>query len=576
MKKTIMAIALVVLIVWGAFAQSNPKIEIVNYTGYDIKMVIFRCTIGRDTYVNLRELDPPRKNGESVTLELPKSLREVSRYDDIEVEDVNNKRYTKSNVTVSANARFEFGSSPPQKQTTATVQPQPPPPTPQGNPTITIVNNTGEPIIAVSIRYAGSDWKRYTWANNTTIANGQSFNLTLPNPLNTVNRYDIRLERPNGEIYTKNNVTVTANARVEFNTPSAPNTNENLLPVAILNLKSTNGGRGSTHPITVKDLKQRIEVLEKRNGRKTTVVERRQILDALINDEIAFWVAEDHVKKIEPNKAQDWERLYLFEWRSWSENRIKMKVEDYSNALAKIYGRQPTEDELSAAVKDEMGLDMIEFRESIRKELFIQGYIISRIGSQISPVRNPTNDEILSCFNRNKSQFERPETVRISMIQVRYGSDVASKAKAKDIADRIIREIGSSASKFDEAVTRGQAANSSYDAGDLGYLPKTTEGEAAVGNAFMNAAFSLREGEVSKVIEGKIGYQIIKITEKHMGKNLELADIFQLGTKTTVRDYIGDYLLKERHQEAYTKATQELIVELRRVATIEIIESNLK
>jgi hypothetical protein len=95
-------------------------------------------------------------------------------------------------------------------------EPPPEPPPPQEKPSITIVNNTGEPINAFYIRYAGSDWARYAWPNNRIIASGESFPFTLPNLLSAVSRYDIRLKKPNGRTYTKNNVTVSDGGRIEF------------------------------------------------------------------------------------------------------------------------------------------------------------------------------------------------------------------------------------------------------------------------------------------------------------------------------------------------------------------------
>jgi beta-galactosidase GanA len=88
----------------------------------------------------------------------------------------------------------------------------------QQNPSITIVNNTGNAIDAFYIRQTGTDsWVKHTFANNQTVSNGQSFSLQLPNPINAVNQYDIRLERPNNlGTYTKNAVTVSADSRIEF------------------------------------------------------------------------------------------------------------------------------------------------------------------------------------------------------------------------------------------------------------------------------------------------------------------------------------------------------------------------
>jgi parvulin-like peptidyl-prolyl isomerase len=161
------------------------------------------------------------------------------------------------------------------------------------------------------------------------------------------------------------------------------------------------------------------------------------------------------------------------------------------------------------------------------------------------------------------------------MIQVAYGPDAASKTKAKELADRLIREIGASASRFDEVVLRGQAPSSGYDAGDGGYLPRNSQTAQVVGQEFINAAFSLKQGEISKVIEGRLGYQIIKVTETYVQKNLELDDIIQPGSRMTVRDYISSVLLQQRQMEALQKATQELVTELRAGRTYQIFEKNL-
>jgi parvulin-like peptidyl-prolyl isomerase len=101
------------------------------------------------------------------------------------------------------------------------------------------------------------------------------------------------------------------------------------------------------------------------------------------------------------------------------------------------------------------------------------------------------------------------------------------------------------------------------------------EAAQVVGQEFINTAFSLKQGEVSKVIEGRPGYQIVKITETYAMKSLELDDIFQLGTRMTVRDYISNSMMQERQMEVLSKATQELVSELRAGKTFQVFEKNL-
>ena len=91
----------------------------------------------------------------------------------------------------------------------------------------------------------------------------------------------------------------------------------------------------------------------------------------------------------------------------------------------------------------------------------------------------------------------------------------------------------------------------------------------------MDIAFNLRQGEVSRLIEGPDTFRIIKVTEIYEQKILELDDIYQLGINVTVREYIGNTMWQERQQAALAQATAELIAELRAAASVNIMENNL-
>jgi hypothetical protein len=87
----------------------------------------------------------------------------------------------------------------------------------QQNPSITIVNNTGHTIWYVYISLTTSDdWGSDRLGSGKTIPDGSSASLQLPSPINVVNQYDIGLKDSNGDIYTKFNVQVSANARIVF------------------------------------------------------------------------------------------------------------------------------------------------------------------------------------------------------------------------------------------------------------------------------------------------------------------------------------------------------------------------
>jgi parvulin-like peptidyl-prolyl isomerase len=207
--------------------------------------------------------------------------------------------------------------------------------------------------------------------------------------------------------------------------------------------------------------------------------------------------------------------------------------------------------------------------------MIVEKYLMTKKEGLISSIKMPTENEIVAQYNLAKAQFIRPETVRFTMIQVPYGPDASSRSKARELADRLVREIGSNPSRFDEVAARSQAPNSGYMAGDAGFLPRNHEAQSVVGADLLNTAFSLRQGEVSRLIEGIAGYQIIKITENYEMKNLGLDDIAQLGTRMTVRDYIGGMMLQERQQAILAQASNELTTELRAGRNFQVFERNI-
>ncbi|MDR0525808.1 MAG: peptidyl-prolyl cis-trans isomerase [Spirochaetaceae bacterium] len=319
-----------------------------------------------------------------------------------------------------------------------------------------------------------------------------------------------------------------------------------LQPAAIVRLTKS-------EPITVKQLRTEVELMEKQAGRTLTVPDRRQILDVMINERLAIQAAERD--KITVSEAE-----------------MNQQIQQLKAILQQQLGRPPTDSEFAGAVRNETGLEVPAFREQLRRQMIVQKYLQFKKGNVLSSFKNPTEADIVSAYNLAKSQFVRPESVRFSMIQVPFGTD---RTKSRALANRLIQDIGSNPAKFDEAVVKGQAPNAGYQAGDGGYLPRNAQAQQIVGAEFMTIAFALKQGEVSKLIEGVSGFQIIKVTETHAQQNLGLDDIFQLGSRMTVRDYIGNMLFQQQQQEVLKKASDELITELRRGNTFQIMEQNL-
>ncbi|MDR0452718.1 MAG: peptidyl-prolyl cis-trans isomerase [Treponema sp.] len=319
-----------------------------------------------------------------------------------------------------------------------------------------------------------------------------------------------------------------------------------LQPAAIVRLTRT-------EPITVKQLRTEVERMETQARRKFGPTERRQILDVMINERLAIQAAER-------------DRITV------TDNEVNQQIQQLRDQLRQSLGRAPTDAEFAKAIADETGLELNALRDQIRRQGVIQRYLVSKKQDILQSVRAPTEAEVLDFYNNNKTQFVRPDTVRLSMILVPYGQD---RARARTLADQLVREIGSSASKFDEAVLKAQAPGSGYQGGDAGYLPRNDQAQQRVGQDLLRTAFSLKQGEVSPLVESPQGYNILKITETLEMKPLGLDDMAQPGTRTTVKKYIEDFLSQQRQQEVLARAQQELVTELRTGNPFQVFEANL-
>jgi len=315
-----------------------------------------------------------------------------------------------------------------------------------------------------------------------------------------------------------------------------------LQPAAIINLIRTEA-------ITVNELRSMVQQYEQAQGRALTQSERLQVLEAMIGEKLILQAAE--------------------------RDRVVATVNEVNSqlraSLAEQIGRQPTNEEYESVLR-ENNIDL----EQARQQLTIQNYILNKKGAMINnPNLTPTEAEIATYYNLNRSEFIRQETIRVSRILVPYGFDAAARTRARTLVDSLYREINNDPAKFDEVAARGNESLG-YIGGDSGYLPRSAEGLQSVGQQFMDIAFNLRQGQVSQVIEGLDGFQIIKVTENYSFAVLQLSDVIYPGQRATVRDYIQQGLLYRKQQEAFILARQELINEERGRAQVQVLENNIR
>lgn len=133
--------------------------------------------------------------------------------------------------------------------------------------------------------------------------------------------------------------------------------------------------------------------------------------------------------------------------------------------------------------------------------------------STLAAASKPSDADLKKYYDDNIQRYRTEGEVRASHILVNAPKDAsaADKAKAKQKAESLLAEVKAHPEQFAEiAQKNSDDPGSASKGGDLGYFAR---GQIAGGKAFDDAAFGLKKGEVSNIVESDFGYHIIQATD---------------------------------------------------------------
>lgn len=235
-------------------------------------------------------------------------------------------------------------------------------------------------------------------------------------------------------------------------------------------------------------------------------------------------------------------------------------------------GKTLSESEFAELLKSQTGMTLAEYRENLKTNYVVQTYLSMKKGDMLNSYKTPTEDDIEAFFLENRSAFSNPDYSRIS--HVFFLKEGEKGTEKYDQAQSVLNEIRNGTITFEKAVSKySEDPTSKKASGDIGWI--TLENSTIIqllGKDFVREAMRLDDGEVcAKVLTSPTGYHIVKCTVSSPAKMLTLEDTVNPATDTTVHDYIGQGLLEQNAQEAYLKAVDSLIEDLRKQATIKIM-----
>ncbi|MDT7849974.1 SurA N-terminal domain-containing protein [Methylophilus sp. VKM B-3414] len=121
-----------------------------------------------------------------------------------------------------------------------------------------------------------------------------------------------------------------------------------------------------------------------------------------------------------------------------------------------------------------------------------------------------TDQEVKQYYDENAAKFQGNEQRQASHILIGFNSTAtpAEKAAAKEKAESILKQVKANPKSFEKlAIEFSQDTGSAGKGGDLGSF-----GRGAMVKPFEDAAFSMKVGDISDLVESEFGYHIIKLT----------------------------------------------------------------
>ncbi|NBX63120.1 MAG: peptidyl-prolyl cis-trans isomerase [Betaproteobacteria bacterium] len=154
--------------------------------------------------------------------------------------------------------------------------------------------------------------------------------------------------------------------------------------------------------------------------------------------------------------------------------------------------------------------------------------------------------ELKSYFDQNQSNLAAKEERRASHILVNAPKEMndADKAKAKEKALSLLESVKKSPAQFAEiAKKNSQDPGSAANGGDLGFFAR-----GAMVKPFEEAAFSLKKGDISGLVQSDFGYHIIQLTDV---KSASSANFVQM------RSVLETELKKQLAQKKYAEIAEQ-------------------
>jgi peptidyl-prolyl cis-trans isomerase D len=218
----------------------------------------------------------------------------------------------------------------------------------------------------------------------------------------------------------------------------------------------------------------------------------------------------------------------------YQQREVQVQRFDTKDYLAKV---APTDEEIEAFYKDPAHAALFQSPEQESIE-----YVVLDPEALKKGITVP-EDDLRKYYSENEKRYTTPEERRASHILVKADKDApkAERDKAKAKAEALLAEVRKNPASFAEIAKKdSDDEGSAAKGGDLDYF-----GRGAMVKPFEEAAFALKPGEISGVIESDFGYHIIKLDAVRGGQKKSFEEV-----RPEIEGEIRNQLAQKRFSDA--------------------------
>lgn len=297
--------------------------------------------------------------------------------------------------------------------------------------------------------------------------------------------------------------------------------------------------------ITLKQLKNRVEVYGKQNGIASfTVDQKKEILNAMIDEKLVVQAATKAGMSLTDTQVNQY----------FLQNVSQQIGRNVTEAEFEEIVKQQTGKSLDDYMKTTVGMGLNDYKAYLKNQLIAQQYVLQQKQDEIQKAA-PTDEEIRAFYELNKASFVQNDMLKLFLVIFPKG-DKPEEAKTK--AEALLKDFRDKKTTTEQI--KSNAANSKdYQGGDL-FISKTTQHAQQLGVTYneLLELFGKDTGYISSLTETENDFQFYSVRAKYNAKMLGLSDLVQPETTITVYDYIKSNLTQQKQSQAMIAAVQDV------------------